>query len=461
MPIMNLPKEKIPKKLKNGEIKVAVFGLGRIGLPTALLFAEKGVIVYGVDTQKSIVELIKTGNAHIDEPGLTELLKKVLENNNFFITSDSRDAMNKSDVAIICVPTPVKADKVPDYSNIIEVCNMGLQFLKRDDLIIVESTISPGTIENVMIPLIETNTGLKAGKDYGIACCPERANPGQIITNFRSTPRIIGGYTKKSTEITTAMYQYITDAEIIQVSNDRTACAVKLTENIFRDVNIALFNELAILYEKLGLDIIEIIEAASTKWNFQPHYPGAGVGGPCLPANPYYLIQEAIKVGFVPYLIRMAREINDRMPQHIIELTLEALNQAEKSVKNAKIAILGVTYKPNVHDFQLSPAISIIHILTQLKAELSIYDPLIRQEDISQLNFLQESNCMQSLEMAVKDSDCVIIITAHDEFKRIKLENLKRLTANPLIIVDGRNIFNFKEIPADTIYIGVGRKRLL
>ena len=457
---MNIPPEKVAQNLKDGNVKVAVFGLGRIGLPTALHFADCGVIVYGVDIQKSVVESIQNGQIHIDEPNLRELFNRLSGKNRFYVTSDYKDAMKKADVFIICVPTPVTDDKTPDYSKIVKLCNTSFTFLKKDDLVIVESTISPGTIENLLIPLIEKNTGFTAGKDFGIASCPERANPGNVLLNFEKTPRIVGGYTPKSTEITAAVYRFITDAELITVSNAKTANAVKLTENIFRDVNIALINELAILYEKLNLDIMEIINAASTKWNFQPHFPGAGVGGPCLPANPYYLIQEAIKVGFVPHLIRMAREINDRMPQYVVELTLKALNEAGKSVRNAKIAILGVTYKPGVHDFQISPAIPIIKTLTKLGANISIYDPLITPDDITQLEYLNEATCVNSVEKAIKNSDCLIIVTAHQEFRNLEINYLKYNTSKPLIIVDGRNIFNLNEITDDIIYVGVGRKSI-
>lgn len=460
MPIMNIPPDQIIPFLKADKIKIAVFGLGRIGLPTALAFAVNGITIYGVDTQESVINSLKNLKPHVDEPGLTDLLKTVMKNNKFFVTTNYREAMKEADVVIICVPTPVTSDKIPDYSSIIEVCNNGLTFLKKDDLVIVESTISPGTIEQLIVPLIKKSARLNAGIDYGIACCPERADPGNILVNFKKVPRIIGGYTNKSAEITKEIYRCITDADIIQVSNDKIACAVKLTENIFRDVNIALINELAILYEKIGLDTIEIIKAASTKWNFQPHYPGAGVGGPCLPANPYYLIQEAIKVGFVPHLLRVAREINDRMPQHIIELALQALNQAGKSVKTAKIAILGITYKPDVHDFQLSPAIPIIRALEQLGAKLVIYDPLIQSTDALNHNFLNGATCANSVEEAITDADCIIIVTAHRQFNQIKITALENLAAKPLTIVDGRNIFDLNEIPSGTIYFGVGRKKV-
>jgi nucleotide sugar dehydrogenase len=457
---MNVPIAEIPQRLKEGGIKIAVFGLGRIGLPTAALFAAKGITVYGVDTQESVIQAIKTGNLHIDEPDLNDLLSKILNNGKLVVTTDAKFAMEESDVAIICVPTPITTAKVPDYATIVDLCKNALCFIKRDDLIIIESTISPGTIEDIIVPIIKKTTGLLAGSDYGIASCPERANPGKVLSNIRKVPRIIGGFTSKSTKLASAIYEYIIGADIIQVSNHRIACAVKLTENIFRDVNIALFNELAILYEKLGLDIIEIIKAASSKWNFQPHYPGAGVGGPCLPANPYYLIQEAIKVGFVPHLIRMAREINDRMPQHLVELVLEALNQVGKSVNAAKIAILGMAYKPDIHDFQLSPAIPIIYRLIELKAKVTIYDPLIQTGDKSEFRFSQEVSYADSLINAVKDCDCLIFVTAHEEFTRLKIKNLKKITATPLIVVDGRNIFQLDDIPDEVIYFGVGRRVL-
>ena len=364
---MNIPLEKIDSQLRAGKIKIAVFGLGRIGLPTALKFAEAGAIVWGVDIKESVISSIKNRSLFNDEPGLSEVLGEILKSNRFFLTIDDQKAMKEVDVCIICVPTPVTTAKIPDYSKIINVCNTSLKLLKRNDLIIVESTIAPKILENLMIPLIEKNTGLRAGVDFGIACCPERADPGKILQNFQKVPRILGGYTKKSSKVAATLYRCISTAELVEVSNASTASAVKLTENIFRDVNIALINELAILYEKLGLDIIEIINAASTKYNFQPHYPGAGVGGPCLPANPYYLIQEGIQVGYVPLLVRMAREINDRMPQHTVDLTLQALNSAGKAVKSAKIVIMGVAYKPDVHDFQLSPAkgLSVIDHLQQ------------------------------------------------------------------------------------------------
>ncbi|MHA1325263.1 MAG: nucleotide sugar dehydrogenase, partial [Candidatus Helarchaeota archaeon] len=421
-------------------------------------FAKRGATVFGVDVQETVIKSVQNGISHIDEPGLDDLLKFCLQKNNFSPTLDYKTVMKQADIFIICVPTPITPDKTPDYSNIIDVCNTGMKFLKKEDLIIIESTISPRVIDDLIIPLIEKNTRLKGGVDYGIASCPERANPGTILENFNSVPRIIGGYTTEAAKIATAIYRFATDAKLIVVSNSQTACAVKLTENIFRDVNIALANELAILYEKLGLDIIEIIEAASTKWNFQPHYPGAGVGGPCLPANPYYLIREAIKVGYVPHLIRMAREINDRMPQHIVDLTLRGLNHAGKSLNNAQITILGITYKPQVCDYQLSPAFPIIQTLLNLGAHIKVYDPLVNLTEIPNWQFSKKVFFSQDLIKSITHADCLILITAHEEFKHINFDKIIQYTTKPLVIIDGRNVYNPNQLPAEIIYIGVGRK---
>ncbi|MHA1404413.1 MAG: UDP binding domain-containing protein [Candidatus Helarchaeota archaeon] len=210
-------------------------------------------------------------------------------------------------------------------------------------------------------------------------------------------------------------------------------------------------NEISILYEKLGIDTFEIIKAASSKWNFVPHFPGAGVGGPCLPANPYYLIQEGMKVGFVPHLIRFAREINDRMPAHLIELILDALNEAGKTVKNANICLLGMSYKENIGDAQVSPFFPIYNALRELKANIKVHDPHFLNKN--PLSITIES----SIENALEDADCIVFITAHDEFKKLRLENVQLMASSPLVIVDGRNVTDNKKLPKGTIFRGIGR----
>ncbi len=443
--------EDISTKFKNGEFTFTVIGLGRIGLPTASIIANKGAKVYGYDININAIEKLKAGISVIDEPGLDPIVKNVVSKNLLIPTNDPKEAISNSDIIIVCLPTPVTLDKIPDYSAIIECFNNISKYIKKGSLIIIESTISPGTVENLIIPLIEKNSNLKVIRDFGIASCPERANPGEIVTKFNEIPRIIGGIDSKSTKIVANIYKNIVDSNLILVSNPKTANAVKLTENIFRDVNIALINELAILFEKLEIDIFEIINAAKTKWNFVPHYPGAGVGGPCLPSNPYYLIQEAIKVDYVPHIIRFAREINDRMPHHLIELVMKSLNIIGKSVKSSKISVLGLSYKPNIADYQLSPAFPFVHELRKLGPIVQIYDPYFKGKSINDLYIEND------LESTLTNADCLVFITDHDLFKKLDFNYILKFTNKPLIIVDGRNTFDIKSIPKNIIYRSIGR----
>jgi len=443
--------QEIEARIKNRDVLISVFGLGRIGLPTAAIFANAGFKVNGIDINSEIITLLNQGKTILDEPGLVELVKKSTGAKMLQGLLQSEIKNLESDVFIICVPTPVTENKVPDYSDVLSAIEKIGEILKKGDLVIVESTTSPGTVENLLIPRIERNSQLTVKKDFWIVSCPERANPGEILHIFQNTPRIIGGIDQKSTDVTFKLYREVMSAEIIKVSNPKTANAVKLTENIFRDVNIALMNEISILYEKLGIDTFEIIKAASSKWNFVPHFPGAGVGGPCLPANPYYLIQEGMKVGFVPHLIRFAREINDRMPAHLIELILDALNEAGKTVKNANICLLGMSYKENIGDAQVSPFFPIYNALRELKANIKVHDPHFLNKN--PLSITIES----SIENALEDADCIVFITAHDEFKKLRLENVQLMASSPLVIVDGRNVTDNKKLPKGTIFRGIGR----
>jgi len=449
MPLMHLAPEDLPKHIGAGKISLAVVGAGRIGLPTAVLFANAGVRVTACDVNEEVVSAINNCRCYIDEPGLKEFFEKAVKSGRLKASSDMVGAVASSDAVILCVSTPVSQDKIPVYDHIIDASREVGKGLQKGAMVIVESTIAPGAMENLIIPVLERVSGLRAGRDFLAASCPERGDPGSIIRRFRKVPRIVGGIDERSMAIAAALYRVITDT-IIVVSNPRTANAVKLTENIFRDVNIALMNELAILYERLGIDVFEVLEAASTKWNFLPHYPGAGVGGPCLPANAHYLISEGGKVGYVPYLVRMSREINDRMPREMVRLTMEALNKAGKCLKGARITILGVTYKPGIKDTQNSPAAPIIHALKRRGATLTLCDPLMAGTTY------QGEPVTGDIEEAVKSADCLVLVTAHNAFKKLNLDQLASLTAKPLILVDGRGLFRKTSKPGGTIYLGIG-----
>ncbi|UYP48030.1 UDP-N-acetyl-D-mannosamine dehydrogenase [Candidatus Lokiarchaeum ossiferum] len=438
--------------IESKKLTVAVFGLGRIGLPTALMYAKGGYQVNGIDINLELIEDLKLKKTFIDEPGLPEILNDMVDSKKITFSDNFEFAIKNSDVIVICVPTPVSINKVPNYVAIKDVAQKIGKFLSPNKIIINESSVSPTTIETIITPIIEHESHLKVNDDFGICSCPERADPGKIVENWNKVARIVGGSSDEIGKTIVKLYQQISLAQIYQVSTPGTANAVKLTENIFRDVNIALMNEFAVLYERLGIDVKEVIEGSSTKYNFQPHYPGPGVGGPCLPANSYYIIQDAEKVDYIPFLIRVSREINDRMPQNVLELIINALNYVGKSLKNSTITVLGVSYKANVRDIQISPAMKVIEYLQMKEARIQVWDPYYKSEKIG--NFTVSDNLSDSFE----NSDCVVILTDHKEFFNLNFDSLKNQTNGEFVIVDSRNIYDCNKLPKDTIYCGVGRK---
>jgi nucleotide sugar dehydrogenase len=444
----------LKRRLRSGDLRVAVVGLGRIGLPTAAVFAEGGARVVGVDIRKRVVEETNAGKcAFLDEPGLSELVRRNVESGRLRATVEPAEAIASSDFVIICVPTPIDQMKSPDYSAVIAAAQTTGTSLRRGGIVIVESTIGPGIAEEVILPILEEKSGMKAGTDFGLASCPERSDPGNIVANMRSVPRIVGSTDPKCTELVAALYESALGVTVIKASNPKTANAIKLTENLYRDVNIALANEFALLFEELGIDALEVIKACATKYNFMPHYPGIGVGGPCLPSNSYYLIVEGLKAGNIPYMIRMAREINDRMPDHVVELASEALNDVGKTVRGSKVAVLGVSYKPGVKDIQLSPVERVVSRLATMGASISLYDPMFKGDRVFGFPV------RRSLEEASKGADCVVIGTAHKEFETLDLRRLAKLTSKKVAFVDARNVADPKEAARlGFAYRGVGRK---
>ena len=324
-----------------------------------------------------VVNQTNAGESRLtDEPGLEPVIKRNVKEGRLSATLKPETVLPDSDFIIICVPTPVDQTKSPDYTAIKAVAHTVGKSLGKGSVVIVESTVGPGVVENTVGPILESESGMKVGVDFGLASCPERSDPGTIMKNMHSVPRIMGCSDPHAGDLVAALYREGLGVEVVKVSSPKTANAVKLTENLFRDVNIALANEFALLYEKFGIDTVEVINACATKYNFSPHYPGAGVGGPCLPSNSYYLIMEGLKVGNIPYLIRLAREVNDRMPDHMVELTSEALNEIGQTVSGARIAVLGIAYKPEVKDIQLTPIEHIIDRLRDMHAIIEVYDPM-------------------------------------------------------------------------------------
>jgi nucleotide sugar dehydrogenase len=452
--IINMNSEELKNSLISNSITVCVIGIGRIGLPTALSFANSGLNTIGLDIN---VELIKNINSGIyplkDEPEYDVIFDKVLNEKKFSVTTNVTESVTKSDVILLSLPTPMDINNVPDYSALRSVAKQLSEYLQEGSLVIVESTIEPGFVENELIPLIEgTQNRLKVEKDFAIGVCPETANPGEIMVDFTKLPRLVAGINKNITNLIYEIYHYVFPVELIRMPNCKTANAVKLTTNVFRDVNIAFVNELSLLFEKLGIDTMTVLKAAQSKYNFQVHYPGAGVGGPCLPVNSYQILNSAKNIGIDSLkMIKSSREINEGMPQHVIELLQDCFRESNLSINGSTILILGISYKPNVKDIQLSPAEHIVQKLISLGVNVKIIDPYFSEEKIYGIQI--ENN----LDGALSKSDAALIITAHKEFLNLEPSIFSSKLKNK-ILVDSRGIIDPK-IAKETglIFRGLGR----
>ena len=445
----------ISNYLKSGEVKVCVVGIGRIGLPTALSFAHAGFQTIGIDINPELVRMVNSGNYPLkDEPGFDKIFDNVIRNKKISATTEISEAIPKCNLVILSLPTPMDKNNVPDYSALNSVAKSLNKLLSKGTIVVVESTIEPGFVENELLSIIEGNDGrLKAGVDFSVAACPETANPGQILHDFTAVPRLIGAINDKTTKIVFEIYKQVFEAELIMLSDCKTANAAKLTANVFRDINIAFVNELAILFENLGIDIMKVLEACDKKYNFETHYPGAGVGGPCLPVNSYQILNSArgMENNGLLRIIRAAREINESMPYHVVELLADALKEVGKSIKGSTVAILGVSYKPDVRDIQLAPAEAIIRRLTQLQSIIKIYDPYYNSTDV----FSHKTE--NTLIDAITNADAAIIVTAHNEFRSIEPTLFAAKLKTP-VLVDARGIVDVHAAKkAGLIFRGIGR----
>ncbi len=335
----------LSEKFANKSAVICIVGLGYVGLPTAVSFAEKGFRVIGADKNSEIVDQINKGGCHLKDLNLDERVKKVVHDKKLTATSDTAEATRKSDAILIIVPTPVTPDKRPDLRPVISAGEDIAKGLGKNKLVVLESTVYPGVTEDILNPVLESS-GLKAGADFGLAHCPERYNPGDSKHTIADVVRVVGGITPEWAEVTKQLYKHIVK-DVFIVKDIKTAEAAKVIENIQRDLNIALMNELALIFERMNIDVMDVIKAASTKWNFNVYYPGAGVGGHCLPVDPYYLVKKAEELGYHARVITAGRAVNDYMPVHMFELLVDALNECERAVKNSKIVVLGFSYNPS------------------------------------------------------------------------------------------------------------------
>jgi len=423
-----------------GKIKVAIIGLGYVGLPTFVAIAKTNLYnVVGYDVDEKKIALIKKRISPIEDLDVKEFLKT-----NLLSVSNQKKILQNSKIFIICVPTPVYQDYTPDYSYIISAIKIIAPFITKESHVVLESTVNPGTCREIIVPLLKNVCKLHLGKDYNLSHCPERINPGDQKWSIYNINRNIGSINKTKNKEIAAFYQlFITGAKINTVSSLEIAEATKIVENTFRDINIAYVNELAKSFDAMGIDLYETLRAANNKpFGFLVHYPGCGVGGHCIAVDPYYLIRQASKSGFDHKFLKLARDINNSMPSYTVEKLILGLNQLQLPIKGTRIALLGLTFKPNVSDIRESPSLKIKEELIRLGAKLIIYDPFVK------------SSCA-SLQAALKNAQAIVIATAHDEFIQ-DLPSILRYSKVKLI-VDGRNCLNKSLIKNKIIYKGIGR----
>jgi UDP-N-acetyl-D-mannosaminuronic acid dehydrogenase len=435
---MTTTQEKLVTKIRDRAACIAVVGLGRVGLPTAAVFANAGYRVIGADVKKDRTDIVVSpAKGSINEPGVLELIEKLAYQNKLTATTNVSEAVAHADIIIICVQTPAISERHTNLTYLRKACEATGKGLSPHKLVIIESTVPPRTTRNFIAPILEEKSGLKCGESFWLACCPETMAPGSFLREFVENPRIIGGYNEESAYIASELLRTVTKTEIA-LTDCTTAEVSKLVGNTFRDVNIAFANELALICEQIGIDVKEVIRLATMHPRTRNiHQPGPGVGGPCLIKDPYLLLQSVKESGFRSKVIKSSRELNNRMPHHIVELSTKALNEVGKDPKSARIAVLGVAYKGDVDDATASPAGRIIRELKRLGSTIVVFDPY------SEETF--GAKRAETLEEAVMGADCIIVATDHKMFKEIGLSEVKALMNKNPIIVDSRRILNPKE----------------
>ncbi|MDD5019902.1 MAG: nucleotide sugar dehydrogenase [Candidatus Omnitrophica bacterium] len=414
------------QKIKEKKIRSAVIGLGYVGLPLAVEFAKSGVEVVGIDLDKSKVDAINRKRSYIQDVPSSEVAELVSK--GLLSATTAYSALMNVDTINICVPTPLRKTKEPDISFIVKSAEQIARYLKKGQLVILESTTYPGTTEEVLLPMFEAK-GLKAGRDFYLAFSPERVDPGNSRYQTKNIPKVVGGVTPACTEAARTLYELAVET-VHPVSSTRVAETVKLLENTFRSVNIGLVNELALMCHKMDINVWEVIDAAKTKpFGFMPFYPGPGLGGHCIPIDPLYLSWKARVYGFEARFIELAAQINGSMPEYVVIKVADALNTHGKSIKGSHILILGVAYKKNVSDYRESPAFEVMEGLLRKGARVSYSDPYVPSFQNTHLKMKSE----KLAPAALKKADAVVIITDHDDFDH------ELIVKNARLVVDTRN----------------------
>lgn len=421
---------------------VAVVGLGYVGLPLALLAAEQGYPTIGIDIDDSKIAKLQAGNSYIGDVSDESVTSSTAE----FTTDISR--IQQSKIVIICVPTPVTKSKMPDLEPIKNAIKAVAPHLQPGTMLIAESTVNPSVCDSILVPLLESSCDLRVGHELDFVHCPERINPGDSKWDVRTINRVIGGDTPRAVKRGAAFYESIIDADVRQMASLKEAEAVKIIENTFRDINIAFVNELSMSFHKMGISLKSVIDGASTKpFAFMPHYPGTGVGGHCIPVDPYYLIEYARGFGFEHKFLSLARSINEQMPNFTVELLREALDSKGKKLEKIKVGVLGLAYKSGIADDRESPAYAVLKLLEDSSGGVKAFDPHVPGKSTA-----------ASLEELLEYADALVLVTAHKEFAEITPGLLKK--HGIVALADGRGTFGpiKQELEeAGVAYQGIGQ----
>jgi len=428
-------KQRLLQKISNKKIVVGVVGMGYVGLPLAVEKAKAGFKTIGFDVQPQKVDMVNAGQNYIGDV-VNEDLKKIVDSGMLKATTDF-SFVKDVDFIAICVPTPLDDHQQPDISYVKSSSEEIAKYLKRETMVVLESTTYPGTTEELIKPILEKGSGLKCGEDFYLGFSPERVDPGNLIYKTKNTPKVVGAIGEDATEVISTMYRAVLEGDVFTVSSPAIAEMEKILENTYRNVNIGLVNELAILCNKMGINFWEVIDAAKSKpYGFQAFYPGPGLGGHCIPLDPYYLSWKAREFGFHTSMIEASMMVNDRMPEYCVERASKILNRYKKAMNGAKVLVLGVAYKQDIDDYRESPAVRVIEELKKEGAEVVYFDPFVSEYKNHGTSIKGEPELTIEL---LERADLVLITTAHSNVDYELVQKHAR------IIFDTKNVMkNFK-----------------
>ena len=419
----------IYEELLNKETKLSLVGLGYVGMPIAVAFAKK-ISVVGFDINQKKIEMYKKGIDITKEVG-----DEALKNTTVEFTSDEKK-LQEARFHIVAVPTPVNSDHTPDLTPVESASKVLGRNLKKGSIVVFESTVYPGVTEDICIPILEKESGLKCGVDFKIGYSPERINPGDKIHRLETITKIVSGMDEESLEMIAKIYELVVEAGVYRAESIKVAEAAKVIENSQRDINIAFMNELSIIFNKMGIDTQAVLKAAGTKWNFLKFYPGL-VGGHCIGVDPYYLTYKAEQLGYHSQVILSGRRINDDMGKYVAENVVKKLIKADKSIRGAKVAILGITFKENCPDTRNSKVVDIINELKEYEINPIVIDPIADKEEAKHLYDIEVQNMN-----ALKELDALVIATSHEEFKIIPIEDYNQMFKDKKVIIDVKGILD-------------------